>query len=72
MATSLFGSLPDLQVQLPMVVLSRYQDLSRDRVVARVISRHYNPSQLGGNVHHGTFYPNFVVANFFYLREKMP
>ena len=34
-------------------------DISRDRVVARVISRHYNPSQLRKNTHHGTFYSIF-------------
>jgi hypothetical protein len=36
-------------------------DITRNRVVARVISRHYNPSQLGENAHHSTFYPIFVV-----------
>ena len=35
-------------------------DITRNRV-ARVISRHYNPSQLGENAHHSTFYPIFVV-----------
>ena len=38
-------------------------DLSRDRVVARVISRHYNPSQLGGNVHYGTFISFLIVKD---------
>ncbi len=45
-------------------------NISRDRVVARVISRHYNPSQLGERFHHGTFYLIFVITNFFYMREK--
>ncbi len=38
-------------------------DLSQDRVVARAISRHYNPSQLRGNVHHGTFISFLIVED---------
>jgi hypothetical protein len=38
-------------------------DLSRDRVIARVISRHCNPSQLGGNDHYGTFISFLIVKD---------
>ena len=37
MATSLFGSLPDLQVQLPMVVLSRYQEAISVEIVLLLV-----------------------------------